>query len=353
MTTYYTAIIFISIFAMLAIQTCVKISNTLTKRKKRLFYMLFSTIALSAFCEWLGVYLQGTGSSTRVFHIIVKAVELSVAPSIGYFISWVIEMKSEKIVFIGLAVNAVIECLSGVFGFIYYVDENSNYVHAEFYWIYVAAYVISIIYCMYIMLRNVKRYQYNGVAYFLLVIALMFSGIVIQLYDSSVKVDYPTAAMASIMLYIFTLEMVQQTDELTELINRRGYENYICHLESDSVVIFFDVDKFKSINDNYGHAYGDKVLSIIGKTIKNQYARYGKCFRFGGDEFCAILTKNIDEVDRLNQNFIKAMENNRAKESRLPYVSIGYAHYIPGENDIESVVAEADQMMYKDKESHR
>lgn len=87
----------------------------------------------------------------------------------------------------------------------------------------------------------------------------MITGIVIQLADNSLKVDYFTIAMASIMLYVLTLEMINQTDELTELLNRRGFENYITHLEQKCVILFFDVDRFKAIKDTYGHAFGDEV----------------------------------------------------------------------------------------------
>lgn len=78
-------------------------------------------------------------------------------------------------------------------------------------------------------------------------------------------VDYVVLGIALIILYVFTLEMIYQTDELAELINRRGFENYISHIDESCAIIFFDVDKFKEMNDNYGHAAGDKMLHEIGQ----------------------------------------------------------------------------------------
>lgn len=352
MFRYYTAIIFLNIFAMVIIQTCINHSNTLTESRKKTFYQLFNAIIIAAFCEWFGNYLQGTGSSTRILHIIVKAVELSVAPSIGFFVAWIIEKKKEKQIYIYLIIHAVLEFLSGFSGFIYYVDENSNYIHADFYWIYILAYMVSIAYGIYVVMRNLKRYQYNGGGYFLLVAAFMLTGIIVQLCDSNLKVDYVVLGLASSMLYVLTLEMINQTDELTELINRRGYENYISHVERKCIVLFLDIDNFKMLNDTYGHALGDTILRWTGKAIRSKYAKYGKCFRYGGDEFCVIINQNLEQIDKINIEFFDKLMELREKEKRFPYISVGYAYYDPEIQNIQEIVSEADQMMYQNKKNH-
>lgn len=353
MPSYYTAVIFLSVAAMLVIQLCVSKSGTLAEKSKKLFHLLFTAIAVAAFCEWLGVVLQGTGSGTRVLHIVVKVLELSLAPSISVWLAWTIERRRDWFVFAFLVIHALAEALSGVYGFIFQVDADSNYTHAGLYWIYVAAYGLTILYCMFIVFSNMKKYQYSGIGYFLSLVTLMLVGIVLQLYDSNLRTVYFTLAIASIMLYVFTLEMIHQTDDLTELINRRGYDNCIAHVDEKCVIIFFDVDRFKQINDTYGHAFGDVVLRTIGSTIREQYSRCGKCFRYGGDEFCVLLEQEQDRVEAMNASFFEALAAKRQKEPRLPFVSIGYVHYDPATNNVEDAVAEADQMMYRYKAVHR
>lgn len=71
----------------------------------------------------------------------------------------------------------MLEVCSAFAGFIYYVDENSVYTHGPFYWIYILAYMLSVVYTIWIVLRNLKRYQYNGGKYFGLVILFMATGI--------------------------------------------------------------------------------------------------------------------------------------------------------------------------------
>lgn len=353
MNKYYSVIIFISIASMWIMQVAVSKSGTLAKSRKQLFHMLFSSIALATLCEWLGIYLQGTGPETRIVHMVVKAVEFSVAPCIGVMIGWMLDMKRRKIAAILLGVNVILECLSGIFGFIYRVDANSYYTHGDFYWIYIVAYMATIGYTFYCIAVNAKRYQYTGTGYFVMVILLMIAGIAVQLTDSSLKVDYITLTLVSIMLYVFTLEMLQQTDQLTELVNRRGYENYISHVEEPCAVLFLDMNKFKQVNDTYGHAVGDICISLTGKAIKETYMRYGKCFRYGGDEFCVILTKRMDEIETLNTEFFEKMESLRKDEKRLPHVSIGYAYFNPESGNMRTTIEEADQMMYRYKEQNR
>lgn len=95
------------------------------------------------------------------------------------------------------------------------------------------------------------------------------------------------------------------------------------------------------------------VLKNVGRSIRDNYAKYGKCFRFGGDEFCVILTKNTDQVKQINQGFYDAMADLRNRESRMPFVSIGYAFYDPENQNVRDCVGEADQMMYLDKEKRK
>lgn len=93
MQDYYTVVTFLSVFSMLIIQVCIRKSNTLTKKRKRLFLELFNMIIVASVCEWIGNYLQSGGSATRIVHITVKAIELSVAPSIAFLVAWVIEKR--------------------------------------------------------------------------------------------------------------------------------------------------------------------------------------------------------------------------------------------------------------------
>ena len=353
MDIYYSALILMGVLSVCSIQLCIGQSTSLTLSQKKLFRLLFGTIAIASVCEWLGVCLQDTGNQTRLIHIAVKVIELSIAPSISVWVAFVIEKWHPKAVVGALAVHAFVEFLSGFFGFIFSVDAGSVYSHGRFYPVYVVAYILSIAYCVCVVWRNVKKYQYGGVSFFMSITAVMLVGIVIQLCNSELRVVYFTLFLTSILMYVFTLEMIFQTDALTQLINRRGFDNFVHKIERPCVLVFFDVDDFKRINDVYGHAFGDEVLKTVGKAIREKYSRFGRCFRYGGDEFFVALTRNTDGIDEINSSFALELERLRREEARLPFVSIGYAHFNPDTESFASASERADQMMYKYKQEHK
>lgn len=353
MFKYYTAIIFLSVFSMTVLQFCIGESNSLSLERKSLFRWLFSLIVIAAICEWLSVFLEGTADSLHFLHVSIKVFELSIAPIIAFLFSWIIEKKYVKYIVLFLFGHFVLECLSGFFGFIWYIDASNCYHHGTFYFVYMISYIISAIYAMYIILGNMKKYQYHGTQFLFMIAIFLVSGITLQLMDREIKVDYLSVSMAAVMLYVFTLEMIQQIDELTSLLNRRGYENCIAHIDQKCIVIFFDVDNFKNANDVYGHVFGDQALKKVGEAIKKNYSKYGKCFRYGGDEFCVILKTHLDEVNTLNHDFFYSIKELRENEKRLPGVTVGYAYYDPDNQNIQDVVNEADAMMYKYKKMRK
>ena len=89
-------------------------------------------------------------------------------------------------------------------------------------------------------------------------------------------------------------------DGLTMLLNRTQYEKDLERIKPPAVIINMDVDDFKQINDTSGHAAGDYYLRQIAEVIRTVYGRHGDCYRYGGDEFSLILTKNLHQMEKLN-----------------------------------------------------
>lgn len=73
-------------------------------------------------------------------------------------------------------------------------------------------------------------------------------------------------------------------DGLTELGNRWNFEDHLKRYRGTGVILFFDVDHFKMINDTYGHAVGDKCLCTVAQGLREVYGDSGRCFRMGADE---------------------------------------------------------------------
>ena len=121
------------------------------------------------------------------------------------------------------------------------------------------------------------------------------------------------------------------------------------NMKSSAYVLIFDINKFKQLNDTYGHAEGDRALKLVARQIYKVYGKYGACYRIGGDEFCVIMLKNLDKIKILNCRFQEAMAHMNQNNIKLSGVSLGYAYYDEKKMNIKDVIAQADEMMYNNK----
>ena len=344
----YTATIYLAIFTLIIMILIVKKNDLLSKKKKKQFITTFIIIIIAAMSEWSALLLNGMDSSTRWFHIIARVMDHSLAPVVAMIFCIIIDAERQaKMLTLPMIVHTVLEILSGYFGFIYFVDANNIYHHGSMYWIYVAFYFVCSICFILQALKFGMKYQNNNGTMLWLLLVYMFSGVMIGMIRSDVHIAYICLAIDTVLIYVYYLEVVEKTDGLTGLLDRHSYKEAFRHQNEEAVVLFFDVDDFKFVNDHYGHLYGDECLKKIAKTILNTYGEYGYCYRIGGDEFCVILKNRLDEVEDLNQEFTCEMSWRRKNDIRLPFVSVGYAMFDPKETDMETCVKQADAMMYE------
>jgi diguanylate cyclase (GGDEF)-like protein len=150
------------------------------------------------------------------------------------------------------------------------------------------------------------------------------------------------------------------SDPLTGLYNRRFInERFAQEAERFSrygsafSIIMFDIDRFKLINDEYGHQYGDIVIKKVSEVISSSIRDVDIAGRFGGEEFLVILPQTstrgaVETADRIR----KAVENVKfdAKDLKAT-ISAGVVEY--DGSDIEDMVRKADMLLYDAKEAGR
>ncbi|WP_295951727.1 sensor domain-containing diguanylate cyclase [Rhodoferax sp.] len=153
-------------------------------------------------------------------------------------------------------------------------------------------------------------------------------------------------------------------DELTRLHNRRGFlalAQHALHLAVrkalPSSLVFFDLDKFKAINDNFGHAEGDKALVVFADQMRRSFRDADILSRLGGDEFVVLL---FDCPHGLAQSIVDRLL--AALERRNQFSSSGYAiacsyGIVPialdAQKPIEALLSEADALMYQHKRGRK
>lgn len=161
------------------------------------------------------------------------------------------------------------------------------------------------------------------------------------------------------------LEHLSTTDSLTGLFNRRALIEMLRRemdragrYGSELSLILCDIDKFKKINDTYGHAAGDKALQIVSETIRSSLRKADIVGRHGGDEFMIIAPETSVEGARNLAEKIRAsiekieLQVTEQKKIKLS-LSMGVTAFGPTGGDIDTLVTRADNALYASKEAGR
>jgi len=156
------------------------------------------------------------------------------------------------------------------------------------------------------------------------------------------------------------VRLLSLTDELTGLPNRRAFmqrmEDEVARVQRYGFPLSFvliDLDHFKAVNDQYGHAAGDEVLRVYSKNILSIFRHHDMVARYGGEEF-AVLLPNTDSdgaVRALNKVRRRAGETRwqtNGTASDVPTFSAGASLYKPGES-VSAFIERADKALYRAK----
>ncbi|MDL2236347.1 GGDEF domain-containing protein [Christensenellaceae bacterium OttesenSCG-928-K19] len=173
---------------------------------------------------------------------------------------------------------------------------------------------------------------------------LVGMAVLIYLKERSKRVQYANEKKLEIMTF---------TDSLTKIYNRLKFET-VLETQLETVqetknpfsVLLFDLDNFKRVNDEYGHAVGDRVLQEAARVIKSNI-REGDVFaRWGGEEFVVLfentmLEKGVELAERLR----RAVESHYFERAGRVTISSGITQYADGDTD-SAIIKRADDLMY-------
>jgi diguanylate cyclase (GGDEF)-like protein len=150
-----------------------------------------------------------------------------------------------------------------------------------------------------------------------------------------------------------------EKDDLTSLLNRRGFNTRANHLLNQQqtrriFVLMCDIDHFKSFNDTYGHAMGDAILEKVAETFKQQLRNEDVISRFGGEEFVALFRcSDMNEAFKVAERLRQAISAIRLPSlDRTVTASFGLVEFNPALN-LEKNLNLADQLLYQSKEEGR
>jgi diguanylate cyclase (GGDEF)-like protein len=132
-------------------------------------------------------------------------------------------------------------------------------------------------------------------------------------------------------------------------LNRRGLRRELSRAEAKgAAIIFMDINKFKGINDRWGHSVGDACLKRLARVLSQCFRAEDALFRWGGDEF-VVLAPGLD-IDGAGRRVAQVCRQLGQPEGELPAceIAVGVAILAPG-GDTSAALHEADARMYTDK----
>lgn len=225
------------------------------------------------------------------------------------------------------------------------------------------AYIIFLIFAAFYILDSlylyVKRIKKNGslklfpVHIFLIPVIL---GVVIQAFFVEIAITWTSIAISVAGIMTALKNEIIFTDCLTGLYNRVDLEflhKRACNKKDCWVSgIMIDLNGFKQINDNYGHAEGDLALCIVADLLRKSFSEYGVVIRYAGDEFVIMLNTTDDQLIRkiiksAKKNFVT--ENDKNDKPYQLSASMGYAITNLSNETIDDFMNRIDEQMYQDK----
>ena len=219
--------------------------------------------------------------------------------------------------------------------------------------IFAAFYILDSLYLYVKRVKKIGSLKLFPVHIFLIPVIL---GVVIQAFFVEIAITWTSIAISVAGIMTALKNEIIFTDCLTGLYNRVYLEflhKRACNKKDCWVSgIMIDLNGFKQINDNYGHAEGDLALCIVADLLLKSFSEYGVVTRYAGDEFVIMLNTTDDQ---LIQKIIKSAKKNFVTEnekSDKPYqlsASMGYAITNLSNETIDDFMNRIDEQMYQDK----
>lgn len=157
-----------------------------------------------------------------------------------------------------------------------------------------------------------------------------------------------------------TLHIKATTDELTALYNRRKINDTLRQLielskqtKKPFSVVLFDLDKFKNVNDTYGHTYGDEILTSTADIMRRLLPKYAQYGRWGGEEFLILINNtSLSDACNIAQLVQQGLNKIAFPDKKYLSASFGVTQFKLDDN-FTNLLTRVDQLMYEAKQSGR
>lgn len=348
-------------------------SNKSAKRAGEfLFNFMIVFTILNLVVESITFLIDGMpGKIIHVLQYILNAISIFGATLMGYIWCLFEEFKIHhslkrvnKIAF-ALAVPAVVnfllvslDCFGT--GLLFSVSKDNVYTRGSFGWIsytFICFYYIYSIVVVYMAKHKGSQMHFFPVYTFILPCVM---GTIVQGMHYGIATGWFSVAIAILLVEMQLQKEESFVDELSGLYNRKYldffYKQMLIKKYTKVYGIMMDLNRFKKINDTYGHTVGDDAIRTISSLLSYWVETPDTVIRFAGDEFIIIcVNKTQNEVTELMDSIRKNMldYNELGKKPYKLSFSMGYAEYSDEYKGLDEFLRDMDMRMYEDKEKFR
>lgn len=332
----------------------------------RIFRFLLIGCMLILVMESISWFLEGRKAQQAIF--LFDTVYFAVQPVIPFlwslYVEWQIEWSEYRVrrcfsqMLVPIAVAELSLLLNLFYPFIFTVDSAGFYQRSwGFYFFMFCSYA-----CMgYALFRIInKRHSLEAAKLRPLLLFYLppLVGGLLQAFLYGVSLVWPGITLSLLIVYIYIQNRRLSTDYLTGAYNRMQMDMHLRRKIVDAgrhsfSAILLDVDKFKEINDRYGHTVGDQMLIATVNLLKRSLHKDDFLARYGGDEFLVVIdTEDVRELQRTVERIRKnlALFNKSNTRPCKLNLSMGYDIYDPGRKlTMEQFLQHIDGKMYKNK----
>ena len=319
-------------------------------REKRIALLCAVTVGFLASAEFTGAYLDFADGGLRLLHTAVKFLELSLTPGLLFTMGMIMNARCRvRWVALPIALSVVLQAVMLPFRLVFYVDEASVYHHGPCYLVYLVLIIISAVFVCYEFFVQARKLQSQHSFYCILSVLLPLICFLAHIVVPEIRMSWLGVSIAIIFMYSAHCSVKLCTDHITQLLDRSSFDADLQAMKKGSTLLFFDINKFKQLNDDHGHIVGDEYLSTIARFIREAYENVGRCYRIGGDEFAVIIYKKNADVKYVNETFLSMLDSARKFDPLLPRISIGSCTYTGDGQSKTDVFNTADMRMYSNK----
>lgn len=356
----YIALHLIDIIALLFLIKLLYNDNFMSQHRKKAFlYGIIFTI-LVILAEGGTMIVGDKSANFRELHIFLNMLGFALTPVISLVIIVIFDaniIKKHKLFLLPSILNFLAVLLSPSFGLIFYVDVNNFYQRGNIFLLFIIVYIINIILLLITTLYTGQKYFYPIKWEIASLSFFTVAGTFIQILIPSIYSSWHCATFSLFLFYLLLSEFEGSFDTMTKLYNRAAFDKAVTKLKSKKKfsVIVMDINKFKEINDTFGHEYGDTILKEVATIVRDSFDSSCSCYRIGGDEFCTICRHtDKDKLDYQLESITNSLAKERQKDRCLPMVSYGYSIFEGDKTlDFKKIFKEADEQMYMYKKNEK